>query len=34
MAAVHAGEASLAVEIIATHVRNAMDDTLDQSLAR
>jgi len=32
MAAVHAGEANLAAEIIATHVRNAMDDILDQNL--
>jgi DNA-binding GntR family transcriptional regulator len=32
MAAVRAGEAELAAEMIANHVRNAMDDILDQDL--
>jgi len=32
MTAVRAGEAGLAAEMIATHVRNAMDDILDQEL--
>jgi DNA-binding GntR family transcriptional regulator len=32
MVAVRAGEAGLAAELIATHVRNAMDDILDQEL--
>ena len=32
MAAVRAGEAELAAVIIASHVRNAMDDILDQNL--
>jgi DNA-binding GntR family transcriptional regulator len=32
MAAVHAREAELAAETLATHVRNAMDDIIDQNL--
>jgi DNA-binding GntR family transcriptional regulator len=32
MAAVHAGEAESAAEMIANHVRNAMDEILDQNL--
>ena len=32
MSAVHAGEAELAAAFIATHVRKAMDDIIDQSL--
>jgi DNA-binding GntR family transcriptional regulator len=32
MAAVHARKAELAAEIIANHVRNAMDDIIDQDL--
>jgi DNA-binding GntR family transcriptional regulator len=32
MAAVRAGEAESAAEMIANHVRNAMDEILDQKL--